>query len=82
MATTFGQMKPGADLDVDPDGVGPLMWELQYLLEEDEEKRFFEKLFIIFVFAMCYITKKQNAQLFDNNQRFRSCKFCKNSINV
>ena len=50
--------EPGADLNVAPDGDAPLMWELQYLWEEDEEKRFFEKLFIIFVFAMCYITKK------------------------
>ena len=31
--------EPGADLNVAPDGDSPLMWELQYLWEEDEEKR-------------------------------------------
>ncbi len=30
--------EPHADLNVDPDGMGPLMWELQYLWEENKEK--------------------------------------------
>ena len=34
--------EPGADLNVAPDGDPPLMWELQYLWEEDEKKRCLE----------------------------------------
>jgi len=34
--------EPGANLDVDPNGSGPLIWELQYLYAETQEERMVE----------------------------------------